>query len=83
MTVSNVIQHPCARNERRAIRKQWPAEFDDGVVYGLTGKADGPREPGGYPKGFHGWPLERRNAWFAGANFGLLARSERESNGEI
>lgn len=36
MTVSNVIQHPCARNERRAIRKQWPAEFDDGVVYGLT-----------------------------------------------
>jgi AAA domain len=26
-------------------------------------RADGPREPGGYPTGFHTWPLERRNAW--------------------
>ena len=32
------------------------------------------REPGGYPLGFHQWPLDRRNAWFAGFNVGHIQR---------
>lgn len=42
-----------AETERAAIRKQWPAEFDDGVRCGLLKKFDGERELGGYAKGFH------------------------------
>jgi hypothetical protein len=70
------------RDERRTIRKQWPAEFDDGIVCGLTGKAEGDREPGGYPKGFHAWPLERRNAWFAGFNLGHAKRTNGDLYGQ-
>jgi hypothetical protein len=54
-----------AESERAAIRKQWPAEFDDGARCGFSWKFDGQREQGGYPKGFHEWPIERRNAWYA------------------
>ena len=32
------------------------------------------REPGGYPLGFHQWPFDRRNAWFAGFNVGHIQR---------
>ena len=35
---------------------------------------DGEREPGGYPRGFHAWPLDRRNSWFAGFNVGFHDR---------
>jgi hypothetical protein len=59
-----------AEAEPRSIRARWPAEFEDGARCGLTGNTKGPREPGGYPKGFHGWPLDRRNTWFAGFNKG-------------
>lgn len=52
-----------------------PAEFRDGFKCGFFGKHDGPREPGGYPIGFHRWPLVNRNAWFAGANRGLVERA--------
>ena len=58
-----------AETERVAIRKQWPAEFDDGVR----------SLPGGYPKGFHAWPLARRNVWFAGFNIGHFERHKREA----
>jgi hypothetical protein len=61
-----------AENERAAIRKQWQAEFDDGARCGFLQKFEGAREPGGYPKGFHRWPLARRNAWFAGFNKGCV-----------
>lgn len=61
-----------AENERAAIRNQWQAEFDDGARCGFLQKFEGAREPGGYPKGFHGWPLARRNAWFAGFNIGSV-----------
>jgi hypothetical protein len=63
-----------AENERAAIRKEWPAEFDDGARCGFLQKFEGAREPGGYPKGFHGWPLARRNAWFAGFNKGSVEK---------
>jgi hypothetical protein len=36
----------------------------------FLGKFEGER--GGYPKGFHHRPLERRNTWFCGYNLGLL-----------
>jgi hypothetical protein len=61
--------------ERAAIRKQWPTEFDDGARCGFSWQFKGPREPGGYPKGFHGWPLARRNAWYAGFNKGNSDRA--------
>lgn len=68
-----------AETERAAIRKEWPAEFDDGVRCGLLQKFSGERELGGYPKGFHAWPLARRNVWFAGFNIGHFERHKREA----
>jgi hypothetical protein len=68
-----------AETERVAIRKQRTAEFDDGARCGILRKFDGPRELGGYPKGFHAWPLARRNAWFAGFNIGHFERHKREA----
>jgi hypothetical protein len=62
---------------RVAIHAAWPAELDDGVRCGLLEKFEGAREPGGYPLGFHNWLLERRNAWFAGFNIGLVERWAR------
>lgn len=64
-------------------REQWPVEWRDGARCAFLMKFDGPRERGGYPVGFHGWPLDRRNAWFAGFNRGFhdrlqLARVEVE-----
>jgi hypothetical protein len=58
-----------AENKRAAIRAAWRAEFDDGTRCGLLQKYDGPREPGGYPLGFHSWPLDRRNAGFNKGHF--------------
>lgn len=63
-----------ANAEREAIRARWPAEWRDGARCGLSQKYEGPRERGGYPIGFHGWPLDRRNAWHAGFNYGRLRR---------
>jgi hypothetical protein len=63
---------------RAALRAMWPAEFLDGSKVAYLGKAGGEREKGSYPKGFHGWPLERRNAWFAGFNAGRIARTRQQ-----
>lgn len=62
--------------ERGRIKSVWPNEFDDGVRCGLLRKFEGEREQGGYPKGFHHWPLERRNSWYAGFNIGHCKRME-------
>ena len=51
-----------------------PEEFRDGARCAFLRRFDGQREPGGYPLGFHGWQLERRNAWFAGFNRGFYDR---------
>ena len=64
-----------AEYERVTIRAEWPAEFNDGARCGFLGRLESPREPGGYPIGFHGWPLARRNAWFAGSNKGNCDRA--------
>lgn len=60
-----------------AIQAKWPAEFNDGARYGLLNKCHGKREPGGFPPGFHDWPLNRRNAWFAGFDEGYSRRTRR------
>ena len=66
-----------AEAERERLERAWPEVFRDGVraVYGFF-PAD--HEPGGYPKGFHAWPLEKRNAYFAGFNLGFMDRRRRQ-----
>ena len=68
------------RDEVKRLQDRWPAEFKDGFIVGLRGKGEGQRDKGGYPLGFHCWSLERRNAWWAGCNRGLveLIRIEKE-----
>ena len=63
-----------AVDERARLKRGWPSVFSDGARCGLLGRADGPRERGGYPKTFHAWGLERRNSWFAGFNQGFSDR---------
>jgi hypothetical protein len=70
-----------ARNERDAIRAKFRVEHDDGARCGIGLEPDGPRDKGGYPSGFHSWPIERRNAWFCGFNIGFCDRARLESEG--
>jgi hypothetical protein len=53
------------------MRARWPAEFREGARCGFLQRYDGDREASGYPRGFDGWPLDRRNAWFGGFNVGF------------
>ena len=59
-----------AEAERERLERAWPDAFRDGVraAFGFFPPA---HELGGYFKGFHGSPLERRNAFFAGFNLGF------------
>jgi hypothetical protein len=68
-----------AETERAAIRAAWHVEFDEGARCGALQKFDGEREAGGYPLGFHSWPLERRNAWYAGFNAGYTEKKKMEA----
>jgi hypothetical protein len=52
---------------REKIRAQLPDEYDAGARAGFTQSSD-------YPSGFHSWPLERRDAFFAGYNAGRCDR---------
>ena len=61
-------------DERARLKSAWQAEFADGERCGFLSRFEGKRERGGYPRGFHRWPLGRRNAWYCGFNFGLLER---------
>jgi hypothetical protein len=67
-------QWPEAEQELAVLRQRWPEEFRDGKRCGFLRSFDGEREAGGYPRGFHHWPLERRNAWYAGFNLGFHDR---------
>jgi hypothetical protein len=69
-----------AIRRRAAVRAKWPAEFLDGGKVAYFGEAEGEREKGGYPKGFHDWALERRNAWFAGFNAGWIYCRRRDQS---
>ena len=57
---------------RRRLKRAWPDEFADGERCAFLQRFDGSREKGGYPTDFHGWPLDRRNGWYAGYNLGLF-----------
>ena len=75
---NQAARRSAAEAERQALRARFPELFDDGERMGFRGKPDdGPREPGGYPLGFHQLPLEARNAWFAGWNAGRIATRPR------
>jgi hypothetical protein len=56
-----------AHKERERIRLAYPAEFDDGAQRAFL-------ENKLYPSGFSSWPLDKRNAWFAGYNLGYCTR---------
>lgn len=59
---------------RAEIRAAFPNEYDAGGRAGFTKAPD-------YPSGFHSWPLERRDAFFAGYNAGRCDRLN--VNGQI
>jgi hypothetical protein len=60
--------------EPTTLREQWPAEYRDGARCAFLRAFPSERESGGYPLGFHRWPLDRRNAWFMGFNRGFCNR---------
>lgn len=55
---------------RHALRATWAEAFDDGVRRALNDNRE-------YPIGFAAWPLEKRNAWFAGFNVGYTKRARQ------
>ena len=63
-----------ANEIRKRLKTSWPNEFGDGALCAFTQHFSGDRETGGYPRGFNGWDLERRNAWFAGYGYGRVQR---------
>jgi hypothetical protein len=77
MTAASISPAPvlAIRND---LRRNWQDAFDDGARCAFLGEYPGERETGGYPLGFNSWPLEKRSAWFAGANLGLVDRARFE-----
>jgi hypothetical protein len=63
-----------AKLEREALLSRWQDEFKDGATCAFLREYPGDRENGGYPPEFHRWPIERRDAWFAGFNLGFHDR---------
>jgi hypothetical protein len=52
---------------REKTRARFLDEYDAGARAGFTKSPE-------YPSGFHSWPLERRDAFFAGYNAGRCDR---------
>lgn len=80
--MSEAMIHPRTAAEIERLRSAWRAEFRDGARCAFLEKYEATRLPGGYPHGFHDWPLDQRNAWFAGFNQGrcdqlAIQRGER------
>jgi hypothetical protein len=63
-----------AAAQRAELCAKFPAEFESGYRYGVTGAVQPPCDAAGYPIGFHTWPLDRRNAWWAGFNLGHVEK---------
>jgi len=59
------------------LRAEWPDEWRDAARCAFLQNYPGEREGGGYPRGFHQWPLSRRNAWFSGYSRGFHDRLRR------
>jgi hypothetical protein len=63
-----------AAEEREHIERAFPKEFADGRRRAfLRNKL--------YPRGFKAWPIDRRNAWFAGWNIGYVERKRTLPDG--
>jgi hypothetical protein len=60
--------------ERERLKRAFPDEFRDGARRAFKGDKL-------YPRGFAGWPLDRRNAWFAGFNVGYCDRKREPRDG--
>ena len=60
--------------ERRRLQRLYPRQFKDGMNAGAGLRED-------YPPGYHDWPLEKRNAFWAGANIGYRM-AHPDSRGE-
>jgi hypothetical protein len=60
-----------ATEERERVKHAYPDEFRDGARRAFKGVKR-------YPRGFTDWPLDRRNAWFAGFNVGYCDRQRGE-----
>lgn len=76
-----MTNYPPAPDVRRALRERHPDAFDAGARRGFAMKLGTDTEPGGYPKGFHMWSPDRRNAYFAGWNLGNFKRNSAKSGG--
>jgi hypothetical protein len=63
-----------AAEQLATLQERWPDEWRNGARCAFLRSFDGERESGGYPRGFHAWPLDRRNAWFAGFSMGFHDR---------
>jgi hypothetical protein len=68
------VRNTSPADEVARLTQRWPDEFRDGARCAFLRRFDGARQKGGYPPGFDHWPLERRNAWFAGFNRGFHDR---------
>jgi hypothetical protein len=77
MTATVVSIKP-AVDRRNELRRKWRDAFDDGARCAFLEEYPAERELGGYPKGFHSWPLDKRSAWFSGFNLGLIDRTRFE-----
>jgi hypothetical protein len=67
-------ERPSVAEERERIERAFPAEFADGRRRAFIGNKL-------YPRRFKDWPLDRRNAWFAGWNVGYLERKRTLHDG--
>lgn len=74
--MSRQNQDARADAEVEQLRSKWPEEWATGARTGFEGESDG----ASYPQGFHTWPLDRRNAWFAGFVRGYLDRLSIEES---
>jgi hypothetical protein len=65
---------PRAEAVRAGLCEKFPLEFEHGYRTGFLGGNQPPCDAAGYMIGHHTWPLDRKNAWFAGFNLGHFER---------
>ena len=63
---------PGAPRSASASGRAYPDEYPDGARRAYAGNKL-------YPRRFAAWPLERRNAWFAGFNVGYCDRKRERA----
>ena len=66
------------RNSLSGAREACRAAFFDGANCAYFASFEGERDEDGYPKGFHTWPRDQRDAWLAGFDVGLHDRIRKE-----